>query len=143
MKSNASGFTLIELIAVIVILGVLAATAVPRFVNLSDAAEEASVSGVAGALSSASSLNHANNIAADAGLTTTSPITVVDSCEDVAGLLEGGLDANYYIETGVAGGSIATEGGVSLCTVSFDSNTNGSFDATDTPSAIFTAYGVQ
>lgn len=135
MKQQQSGFTLIELIAVIVILGILAATALPRFIDLSDAAEEASVSGVAGALGSGAALNHANNIAAQAGLTVTTTLVAVATCPDVSGTLDGGLPTGYTITAGVgtaiSGGGVGTEGGSSTCEVTFNGK-----------SANFVAYGV-
>ena len=146
MKKSEMGFTLIELIAVIVILGVLAATAVPRFIDLSSAAQNAAINNIAGVLTSVTSLNHANNIARDAGLSTSNPFEII-SCDSAEVLLEGGLDTQYFIESGrgisIGDGGVFKEGGASECLVAFDSNSNGLFNVTDEPRSSFTAYGVR
>jgi prepilin-type N-terminal cleavage/methylation domain-containing protein len=99
MGRQQSGFTLLELIAVIVILGILAATAVPRFVNLQDEAAIAAVRGIAGSIESGAALNHAVDIAVEAGLTTTAtdPFINISNCNQGGALLSGGLPPGYTI----------------------------------------------
>lgn len=108
MRKQESGFTLIELIAVIVIIGILAATAAPKMFNMQDSAAQAAVNGVAASIESASALNHAVDIAIEAGLTTasTDPFVNIGACGDATALLSKDLPSGYSIAP--ATGSPAT-----------------------------------
>lgn len=56
MKTQQTGFTLIELVIVIVILGILASFAVPRFADTATDARKATVNALAGSMRSAAAL---------------------------------------------------------------------------------------
>jgi MSHA pilin protein MshA len=119
MKRHQAGFTLIELVMVIVLIGVLAAVAIPKFVDLGSEARTAAAAGVAGGLASASAVNYAARKA------NSTKGAAVDDCEDVAGLLQGGLPSGYTITPA----TIAADATVS-CTVTGPNSTTASFVAT-------------
>ncbi len=98
MRTNQSGFTIIELIVVIALLGILSAVALPRFINVTDEAHIAAVEGGGAGFATGLALLKAQVVAnGDLGGT---------DVDDVAGYGEETLDVNsngYAVATGGAG----------------------------------------
>jgi prepilin-type N-terminal cleavage/methylation domain-containing protein len=60
-RSEAAGFTLIELVIVIVILGILASVAIPKYEDMREQARTAALKGQLGSIRSAVSIQYGRN----------------------------------------------------------------------------------
>jgi MSHA pilin protein MshA len=126
MKSQASGFTLIELVVVITILGILAAFAVPKFIALDSQARVATINGLAGSVKSAASLARGMSMATGNTATVTmegSPVALVNGYPDstAAGIPNAvnASSSDFTYTPGAAAGSWAKVGAPGTCTVTY------------------------
>jgi MSHA pilin protein MshA len=125
MKSQASGFTLIELVVVITILGILAAFAVPKFIALDSQARIATINGLAGSVKSAASLARGMGMAT--GLNPVvmegSTVALVNGYPDstAAGIPNAvnTSTSDFTYTPGAASGTWAKVGAPGTCTVTY------------------------
>jgi MSHA pilin protein MshA len=124
--TQASGFTLIELVVVIAILGLLAAVALPRFANLQAEARMAKMNSVLGAIKSAATLAHATQLTQGLAANTAvvmEGVTVsmvngyprADSIDEAAGI----SSAEYGVIENGASVTFTPDAGHAACAVTY------------------------
>jgi len=122
MRSDFSGFTLIELVIVIIIIAILAVVVLPRYLNLTSNAQVSTTNAIAGALSSGNANNYAaRKINSSLGVSIT-------NCTNVANVLQSGLPSNYTITSLVVAADTTV-----ICTLTGLGGTTASFTATGVP----------
>ncbi|VVO34773.1 prepilin-type N-terminal cleavage/methylation domain-containing protein [Pseudomonas fluorescens] len=141
MKSQQSGFTLIELIIVIVILGILAAFALPRFVDVSGNARAATINAVAGSMRSASAIAHSALLVAGTGPNVSvklegKDIAMKNGYPSLAGILDAAQISGEGLDTATTPGTVTATGATTpaSCKVVYTEAT-----ATAAPTVVVTA----
>jgi len=126
MRTDQTGFTLIELVVVIVILGILAATAIPKFIDMRSDASLAAAQGVAGAVSSGFATNFAAYVANSTNANAhrvSGTVTVTAAAGSVIG--GAGMPAGYTATAGAATVDCGTTVGSGV-SITISTTTNGS-----------------
>jgi prepilin-type N-terminal cleavage/methylation domain-containing protein len=89
LNKKQSGFTLVELVVVVAVIGVLAVIAAPKIIGVATDARKASLAAVASSMTAAMARNYAAHEASTEGA------ELIDACNDIVNLLDGGMPNGY------------------------------------------------